>query len=60
MDGLHPLVPERIPPPDPFVSRFGLRGVLLVFLVKVAFGAFVGGFYGGVSGRKKRESRAAA
>jgi hypothetical protein len=46
MDGVHPLIPERLPAPGPFVAHFGARGVVLVFAVKVAYGAFVGEGYG--------------
>jgi len=42
LDRAHPLVPHVFPPPGPFWSNHGARGVALLLLLKGAFGASFG------------------
>jgi hypothetical protein len=49
---LHPLVPERLPAPGPFVASLGSAGVVALFVLHLAFGAIVGGIYGHVKAER--------
>jgi hypothetical protein len=46
MPALHPLVPEAMAAPGPFLSHFGPLGVAAFFATHVVYGAIVGAIYG--------------
>jgi hypothetical protein len=45
---MHPLVPEQMPAPGPFMSNLGMMGVLAFFILHLIYGAIVGAMYGPV------------
>jgi hypothetical protein len=45
---MHPLVPEQMPAPGPFMSNLGMMGVLAFFMLHLIYGAIVGAMYGPV------------
>ncbi|MDI1483156.1 hypothetical protein [Polyangium sp. y55x31] len=46
---MHPLVPEIVPAPGFFMSKYGGLGILAFVAAHLAFGAIVGGLYGSVT-----------
>lgn len=46
--GVHPMIPEMMPPPGAFMSGMGGMGVTLFVVEHLMYGAIVGGMYGTV------------
>jgi hypothetical protein len=53
---LHPLIPEQMPAPGPFMAELGAIGVMAFALLHLIFGAIVGGAYGSVVHRRPETS----
>lgn len=45
---MHPLVPEQMPAPGPFMANLGAMGIIAEFVLHAVYGGIVGGVYGPV------------
>lgn len=42
---MHPMVPESMPGPGPFMANLGMMGIVAFFMLHIIFGAVVGALY---------------
>lgn len=42
---MHPLIPEQMPGPGPFMGNLGMMGVIAFVMLHLIYGAIVGGMY---------------